>query len=305
MKPLFISDEIFLKHDIINHPESKDRLIAISKEIEPIKTNLNYILPKEAKMEDILLVHSKIHYYNIQEASKFEKSLDADTHAVKDTFKSALFAVGAGLKAIDLIKNNQANIGFLAIRPPGHHATPDRAMGFCFFNNIAISARYAQNNGFKKVFIIDFDVHHGNGTQDTFYSDDSVFYFSTHQAFAYPGSGNPDEIGKGRGEGFTFNYPLMPNSTDKELLEVYEEELPPLINNFNPDIILVSAGYDLHESDPLAMLDITHSGIRSMVAKILDLKPKVPKLFFLEGGYDVNALAKNVKITLEEMIKRA
>ena len=305
MKPLFITDNIYLKHDIPHHPESKERLISILNAIEPLKDSLNFISPREATKEDIFLVHNKIHYYNIEDACNQESSLDADTHVVKDSCIAAMYAVGAGLNAIDEIKKGRANLAFCAIRPPGHHATPSRAMGFCLYNNIAIAARYAQNSGYKRVFIIDFDVHHGNGTQDTFYSDSSVFYFSTHQAFAYPGSGNPDEIGEGEGKGYTFNYPLMPNSTDKELLEVYNEELPPLINSFNPDIILVSAGYDLHESDPLAMLDITHKGIREMVKIILNQKPNTPKIFFLEGGYDVKALAKNVKITLEEMIKRA
>ena len=302
-QPLFITDKIYLKHDIKNHPESKERLISILKEIEPIEERLNFKHPKKAKEEDILLIHSKLHFYTVQEACKYEEPLDADTLVVKDSCEAALYAVGAGLSAIDAIFLKEANLAFCAIRPPGHHATPNRAMGFCLFNNIAIAARYAQKRGYKKVFIIDFDVHHGNGTQDAFYSDDSVFYFSTHQAFAYPGTGTPNEIGEGKGRGFTYNHPLMPNSTDKELLEVYKDELPPLINKFEPDIILISAGYDLHESDPLAMLDITYNGIREMVKTILNQKPHIPKVFFLEGGYDVKALGINVKITLEEMIE--
>jgi len=304
MKPLFITDKVYLKHDIPNHPESKYRLISILKAIEPLKDKLQFIPPRKATKDDIYLVHQRLHYYRVEEACILEKSLDADTHVVKDSCEAAMYAVGAGLNAIDEVKKGRANLAFCAIRPPGHHATPSRAMGFCLYNNIAIAARYAQKSGFKKVFIIDFDVHHGNGTQDTFYTDSSVFYFSTHQAFAYPGTGNPDEIGEGEGKGFTYNHPLMPNSTDKELLEVYKEELPPLIDKFNPDIILISAGYDLHESDPLAMLDITHEGIRKMVEIILNQKTNTPKIFFLEGGYNVEALGENVKITLEKMLKK-
>jgi len=231
-----------------------------------------------------------------------QESIDGDTVTSKDSFEVAHWAAGAGIRAIDEIKKGVSNLAFCAIRPPGHHATKVTPMGFCLFNNIAIAARYAQEQGFKRVFIIDFDVHHGNGTQDIFYDDSTVFYFSTHQAFIFPHSGNPDETGVGEGRGYTFNYPLMPNSGDSELLEVYTQELPPLVEKFNPDIILVSAGYDLHQSDPLAMLDITHEGIKMMVKQILNLKKDIPKVFFLEGGYDTNALAKNVQITLEEMI---
>jgi len=305
MKPLLIIDNLYLNHDIKNHPESKERLLAIFEAIKQLEGNLNLQKPLLATKDDILRVHTIEHYLSVKEACRFQEYLDGDTPTANDSFDTALFAVGAGIKAINEIENNNAKLAFCVIRPPGHHATPSKSMGFCLFNNIAISAKYAQELGYKKVFIIDFDVHHGNGTQDTFYSDDSVFYFSTHQAFAYPGSGNPDEIGESKGKGYTFNYPLMPNSTDKELLEVYNEELPKLIKKFNPDIILVSAGYDLHESDPLAMLDISYNGIREMVKIILNQQPKLPKVFFLEGGYDVNALGENVKNTLQEMISKS
>ncbi len=304
MKPIFVKDNIYLKHDTgVYHPENIKRLVAVYEKTAPMEEELNIISPIRASSEQILSVHSKVLYYTVQEASRNEEHIDADTVCSKDSFEVAHYAAGAGIKALDEIKNGLSNLAFCAVRPPGHHATKSNSMGFCLFNNIAIAAKYAQSIGFKKPFIIDFDVHHGNGTQDIFYNDDTVFYFSTHQAFAYPGTGTPDETGLGRGEGFTFNYPLMPNSTDKELLEAYYEELPPLVEKFNPDIILVSAGYDLHESDPLAQLDITHEGVRKMIRAILQQKTDIPKIFFLEGGYDVNALAKNVEITLEEMIR--
>ena len=174
-------------------------------------------------------------------------------------------------------------------------------MGFCLFNNIAIAARYAQKQGYEKVMIVDFDVHHGNGTQEVFYGDDTIFYFSSHQAFAYPGTGMEKEKGTGKGEGYTANYLIMPDSGDNEVLDIYENDLPPFVERFKPDIILVSAGYDLHESDPLAQLNVTTEGIRRIVRYILHCAD-VPSVFFLEGGYDVNALGRNVKATLEEML---
>ena len=304
MKPLFIKDAIYLKHDTGDtHPESIERLIAIYSEVAELEDKLTLLKPQKATKEQILAVHTKPLYYSVEEASKEERAIDADTLCSKDSFEVAHYAAGAGITAIDAIRDGLSNLAFCAVRPPGHHATRHNSMGFCLFNNIAIAARYAQSVGYKKVFIIDFDVHHGNGTQDIFYEDDTVFYFSTHQAFAYPGTGDPGERGIGKGEGFTFNYPLMPNSGDSELLEVYNEELPPLIERFDADIILVSAGYDLHESDPLATLDITHDGIKTMVDKILAFQKEVPKIFFLEGGYNTKALAKNVYLTLESMIE--
>ena len=303
MKPIFIKDEIYLKHNTgVNHPESIKRLIAIYEKIAYLEDKLNLLHPIKATKEQILTVHTQEMYNNVEYASKIEANIDADTVCSRNSFNVAHYAAGAGIKAINEIKNGNAHLAFCAIRPPGHHATPSKSMGFCLFNNIAISTKYAQSIGYKKVFIIDFDVHHGNGTQDIFYSDSSVFYFSTHQAFTFPGTGNPDETGEADGKGYTYNAPLMPNSTDRELLEVYTEELPPLIKNFNPDIILISAGYDLHESDPLASLDITHKGIEKMINIILEQSPKTPKVFFLEGGYDTKALAKNIEITLNAMI---
>jgi acetoin utilization deacetylase AcuC-like enzyme len=204
--------------------------------------------------------------------------------------------------AVDGIRAGEFERAFCAVRPPGHHARPDQAMGFCLFNNIAVTAKYAQSVGYEKVMIIDFDVHHGNGTQDAFYDDDTVFYFSSHQAFAYPGTGMEKERGVEKGEGYTANFLMMPDGGDAEVLDIYENDLAPFVSDFDPDIILVSAGYDLHESDPLAQLNVTREGIRKIVRLILDSKQDVPIIFFLEGGYDVEALGENVKVTLEEML---
>jgi len=301
-KVAYITDDIYLKHDTgVMHPESPQRLVAINQAIEPLLNDLVLVSPIKVSTSIIESVHSLEYIENIESMSEYGGSIDSDTICSLDSYDAASMAVGAGVVALNGIKEGKFERAFCAVRPPGHHATPTQAMGFCLFNNIAISARYAQSIGYKKVMIIDFDVHHGNGTQDTFWQDDTVFYFSSHQAFAYPGTGAEAHKGEGKGEGYTANFLMMPESTDVELLDIYENDLPPLIDSFNPDIILVSAGYDLHESDPLASLNITTEGIRQMIRGILDNKD-VPFVFFLEGGYDINALGENVYVSLKEML---
>jgi len=302
MKVAYITDKVYLKHDTGEmHPESKERLIAIENAVEPLKKDLTMPSPICVSKETLMMVHMCEQIEEVVECSRVAASIDSDTICSFDSFHVSKVAVGAGVVAVDGIKNKEFDRAFCAVRPPGHHATPVKAMGFCLFNNIAIAAKYAQKQGFEKVMIIDFDVHHGNGTQDTFWEDDTVFYFSTHQAFAYPGTGMEDHIGAGKGKGFTHNFLLMPESGDTEVLDIYQNDLPPLVKKFSPDIVLVSAGYDLHESDPLAQLNVTTEGIRAIVRAILNTA-NVPFIFFLEGGYNVNALGKNVKVTIEEML---
>ena len=303
MKVAYITDAIYLKHNPgAAHPESPARLIAIDKALEGVKERLIAVEPLSASEKTIALVHTGELIEKVKEASCSESAIDADTVCSKDSFEAAKKAVGAGIVAVDGVKAGAFERAFCAVRPPGHHATPTDAMGFCLFNNIAITARYAQSAGYKKVMIIDFDVHHGNGTQQTFWEDDTVFYFSSHQSFSYPGTGAESHIGEGKGEGYTANFLMMPESGDKELLDIYQNDLPPFAEKFKPDLILVSAGYDLHESDPLATLNITTEGIRKMVRTILSLSD-VPYIFFLEGGYDLDALGENVKVTIEEMLR--
>ena len=302
MKVAYITDDVYLKHDTgMAHPESKERLIAINNAIDPIRHKLIEKEPIWVSKDILQTVHSAEHVQTIIDASEYGTPIDPDTICSADSYEAAVKAVGAGIVAIDGIKAGEFERAFCAVRPPGHHATPTQAMGFCLFNNIAISARYAQSLGYKKVMIIDFDVHHGNGTQDTFYEDDTVFYFSSHQAFAYPGTGMEKDRGAGKGEGYTSNFLMMPDGGDDEVLDIYANDMPPYVESFEPDIILVSAGYDLHESDPLAQLNVTTEGIAKIVRFILD-STDVPFVFFLEGGYDVDALGENVKVTLEEML---
>ncbi|MFT7879079.1 MAG: histone deacetylase [Sulfurimonas sp.] len=303
MRVAYITDEVYLRHDTgPMHPESPKRLIAIESALEAFKDELVRAEPVSASEEIIQLVHAPQLIETVKEASANETPIDADTVCSKDSFLAAKKAVGAGIVAVDGVKTGKFDRAFCAVRPPGHHATPTNAMGFCLFNNIAITARYAQSVGYEKVMIIDFDVHHGNGTQETFWEDDTVFYFSSHQSFAYPGTGAESDIGEGKGRGYTANFFMMPESGDAELLDIYQNDLPPLAEKFQPDIILVSAGYDLHESDPLTGLNVTTEGIRKMVRSILSLR-HVPYIFFLEGGYHLDALGENVRVTIEEMLQ--
>jgi len=301
-KVAWITDDIYLQHDTgAGHPESPARLETLNRYVSPMLDKLIEVRPRLATIEDLEMVHSIELIDDIDKKSSVGLPVDSDTILSKESYYAARKAVGAGLVAIDGIKEDKFERAFCAVRPPGHHATPTQSMGFCLFNNIAITAKYAQKQGYKKVMIVDFDVHHGNGTQDTFYSDDRVFYFSSHQSFAYPGTGAETHKGLDKGVGYTANYYLMPESGDKEILEIYQEDLPKSYNFFNPDIVLVSAGYDLHESDPLAQLNVTTEGIRKIVREILDLG-ETPLVFMLEGGYSVDDLGRNVVATLEEML---
>jgi acetoin utilization deacetylase AcuC-like enzyme len=299
----YIYDDIYLKHLTgEGHPESPERLIAIEKEISDLKNKLVQIKPRKATAREIALVHDIYYPQEIMDlCSAGGTYLDPDTRCSIYSYEAAAYAVGAGLEAIDKIVEGKIDMAFAAVRPPGHHAEYARAMGFCIFNNVAIAARYAQRKGFSRVFIIDFDAHHGNGTQKAFYEDDTVFYFSTHQFPFYPGTGAENERGVGRGLGYTYNIPLPAGTGDATYIDIYQNQLPNLVRAFQPEIILVSAGYDLHKDDPLAHLNVSTEGIGKIVQGILN-SYNVPFLFMLEGGYNLKALAESVRLTLEIML---
>lgn len=302
MKVGFLYDDIFLKHETPQwHPERKERLIHI---VEALKgsglwNRLVHIRPRKAGFDDVEMVHSPDY---VQRVRGFGQGyLDPDTYVSEGSIEAALFAAGAVIEAVERCKKGEIERAFCAVRPPGHHAEADRAMGFCIFNNVAIGARYAQEIGYGKVFIVDFDVHHGNGTQHIFEQDDTVCYFSTHQYPFYPGTGGDSESGTGRGNGFTYNFPMGSGSGDKDFSHIYTDVLPGIMKEVDPDIILVSAGYDVLKDDPLAAIRVSDEGIRSIVRGILSFP--APAVFVLEGGYDLTALARAVIVTIEEMMK--
>lgn len=298
----FVYDDIFLRHEMPpGHPESKARLIAINSALaqSPHWKLLRHLRPRKALKEDILAVHTASY---MAEIDAFTGYFDPDTYISPHSVEAALFAAGAVITAVDECRAGSIDRAFCAVRPPGHHAEADRAMGFCIFNNVAVGARHAQKVGYGKVLIVDFDVHHGNGTQHIFEDDDSVFYFSTHQYPHYPGTGSDRDQGKGAGKGFTYNIPMGFGSGDKDYFHAYQDILPGLVTRFDPDLVLVSAGYDLHADDPLAGLRVTDEGIKTIVQAILTSKKSIPYIFCLEGGYNLSSLSDSVLITIDELL---
>ncbi|MBF0515726.1 MAG: histone deacetylase [Nitrospirae bacterium] len=299
----FIYSDVYLKHEMPGgHPECSDRLLAITADLKVSKMwpQLIKIEPEEASYEDLKAVHADQY---IDQARRMTRGyLDPDTYMCENTYEAALYAAGAIITAIKKCKSGEIERAFCAVRPPGHHAEQDRGMGFCIFNNVAVGARFAQKVGYKKVFIIDFDVHHGNGTQHMFYADDTVFYFSSHQYPHYPGTGGAREIGVGKGQGFTYNIPLHSGSGDSDMHDAYHVKLHEQVAKFAPDIILVSSGYDIHRLDPLAGLSVSNAGIKDIVDGILSAKRGIPVIFTLEGGYSLEAIAASVLITMEELL---
>jgi len=306
MKTGLVYDPIYLKHDTGAHVENSERLAATMALLEESKLldKLTLIAPRAATIEEISLVHSDYHINRVKNTSATGGGwLDGDTYASPDSYEVALYAAGGTLQAVDAIMAGKVNNAFALIRPPGHHATRDRAMGFCLFNNIAIAARYAmQKHGVERVLIADFDVHHGNATEETFYSDPDVLYFSTHQYPHYPGTGAMTDSGEGAGKGTTINVPMPAYCGDAEYLRIYEGLLAPVARRFKPQFILASAGYDAHWADMLSSMELSVEGYGDIVAVIKGLADELcggRLLICLEGGYHLKAMPLAVKATLE------
>jgi len=261
---------------------------------------LVHVTGRPAAFEDIARVHTPDHIAKVR--SFGTGAIEDETFMSELSLDAALHAAGAVMEATDRIRQGEFRRAFCAVRPPGHHAEADKAVGFCIFNNVAVGARYAQCVGFRKIFIIDFDVHHGNGTQHIFENDNSVFFFSTHQAHLFPATGMESERGHGEGAGFTYNVVMQAGSGNRDYLEVYEALLPPLMKRFFPDLVIVSAGYDIHAADPLAAVRVSNEGVRAIISSILS-STHAPIIFVLEGGYHLPSLAESVRITIRELLK--
>lgn len=306
----FIYHPDYLKHDTgIGHPERPDRLRMLVKHLlgTELWKKLHHLQPTAAAVEWLTTVHPEEHVKTIERRCRSGKTiLDfGDTHVCKDSFDVALMAAGGVLLGIDQVMTGKLSCAFCAVRPPGHHAETQTVMGFCLFNNVAIGARYAQKTyGVERVAILDWDVHHGNGTQEIFYDDPTVLYISLHQYPYYPGSGAANETGIGKGEGFTLNCPMPAGSGWKEYDEAFRSSILPALHKFQPQLLLISAGFDAHKDDPLAHIQLTDDSFAEMTKMLREIATKYCNgkiVSVLEGGYNLEALARSVERHLQEL----
>ncbi len=305
-------DKLYFDHDNgMGHPESQHRLLAILDMLKETKLfdEVDRLQPRDASKEEICLVHDP-DYYDVIKSTRGKPRvfLDADTSTCPVSFDAAVRAAGGVLSAIENVVNSEGSTAFLLVRPPGHHAERDRAMGFCLFNNVAVGAAYIiKVLDFKRVLIVDWDLHHGNGTQNMFYDSSEVLYFSTHQYPYYPGTGSANEVGIGSGEGYNLNVPLAVGMGDKEYVKIFFEILSPVIEQFNPEIILVSAGFDTYLDDPLGGMNVTPQGFAQLTRYLKEQAEKYCNgrtIYILEGGYNLDGLSLSVKEVIEELLEK-
>lgn len=312
MKTGFVQDARFLQHDTGDgHPECSARLSVALKYLETqdwYKT-LTQVEANSAELEQILRVHNTDYVRRAEEVCRSGNShLDSmDVSVCTESFDIALLAAGSSIQLAENVINKTVDNAFALIRPPGHHAEMSMAMGFCLFNNIAVLARYLQNtHGIDKIAIIDWDVHHGNGTQHLFEEDPSVLYISTHQYPFYPGTGNYSETGIGRGNGATLNCPMPVGATDRDYDKVFMEDILPRLDDFKPEFILISAGFDAHQADPLANINLSTDSFSWMTERIMEKADHHCEnriISLLEGGYNLQALPLCIGKHLETLLQ--
>lgn len=299
MTTAYLTDESFTQHNHPQHPEHAGRIEAVWQELGAagLVDQLRQIRPTPASDEQILAVHTREHLERLVAVSQGDRMvrLDPDTYALPVSPEVARLAAGAVTGAVDAVLTAQADNALAIVRPPGHHATADRQMGFCLLNNIAIAARQAQSkHGLERVLILDYDVHHGNGSNDIFYADPSILFISLHQYPHYPGSGALNDIGEDAGRGATINIPLPAGHGDASYRRLFAEIVGPAIERFQPDLMLISAGLDAHWVDPLASTQLTLAGYDYLARECMQLAERLCAgriVFVMEGGYDLRALA--------------
>ncbi len=302
---VLISSPQFTNHlTPAGHPERPERASAMAAVVARFRDGGGSVLePRAATDTDLERVHTRAHVEAISAARGRSVMLDPDTFTSPDSEEVARLAAGAVLTGVDAVVDGAAGTRALAVvRPPGHHAEPDRAMGFCLYNNIAVGAAYARSRGVERVAIVDFDVHHGNGTQAMFYDDPTVLFVSSHQFPYYPGTGAASERGRGAGAGFTLNLPIDAGAMDRDVVPRYEREVLPVLERFEPQLLMVSAGFDAHERDPLAGCRMTTAGfgaLATLLAGAADRLCDGRMVMVTEGGYDLQALGECLEAVVD------
>ncbi len=307
----FIYHPDYLKHDTgSGHPERPARLSALVNHLLTVPEwhSLFHVQARPATVEELALVHPERYIRSVEARCRNGEIIldEGDTHVCRESFGIALLAAGGVFEGVDRVMRNEFQSVFCAVRPPGHHAESATTMGFCLFNNVAAGARYVQRrHGIERVAIIDWDVHHGNGTQEIFYEDPSVLYVSLHQYPFYPGTGAEGERGAGKGEGFTLNCPMRAGSGEREYLQAFEGRILPALDQFRPELLMISAGFDAHKDDPLAGIELTEESFSKMTRMLMDVSDKHCAgriVSVLEGGYDLGALARSVEGHVRELL---
>lgn len=307
MSLLLVRSPRFREHDPGQwHPERPERLVAIDRSIEAARAEglrFDALDLRPATELELLAVHHESYLTQLEEVDGRPVHLDADTSLSSASVEIARLAAGTTIDLVSAVAESSGTTGMALIRPPGHHAVPDRAMGFCLLSNLAVAVKYLlERKMVERVAIYDWDVHHGNGTQAVFYDDPRVLFMSSHQWPFYPGTGSKSETGIGKGAGTTINVPLPAGTGEEEILRVTDELLAPQVRNFSPDLILISAGYDGHQADPLGGFGITTEGFRTLATRWRELATELCDgriAGVLEGGYDLDALGSSVRATLE------
>jgi acetoin utilization deacetylase AcuC-like enzyme len=291
VKLLLATHDSSLRHDTgYGHPERPARIDAVVRGIMGSGLAVEHMAPEPAPFDLLTAIHDRSYIEALERfCAAGGGALDADTAAVADSWEAALRAAAAGPEVCDALAAGAADLGYVAMRPPGHHATNNRAMGFCLFNNVGVTAAYLRDRGFR-VAIVDWDVHHGNGTQHSFYSDPDVLYVSIHQQGIYPGTGSLDEVGEAAGIGHNLNIPVPARTGGRFYRRAVTDLVVPVVSQFGPDWLLVSSGYDGHVDDPLAGLELVSGDYGDMARQLASIVAPGRSVVFLEGGYDLDAL---------------